>query len=636
VSPTAPPRARPRAATAGSGGATRVRLAAAPAPRGARDPRDPRGPRGPRRPPPRRTRHRGGDPRRRLIALAVVCALLFSAVVARVAVLQGPESERYRALGESQRMRSVSLPAERGAVYDRNGFELAMSVPQTTIWADPSAISDPVRVAGLLAPVLGADPAVLTQRLSREGSFAYLARQVDDVTAERVRALDLPGVYDMPEAKRFLPSGDLARGVLGAVNADGVGSAGLEQVWDEVLSGEPGTLERERDRAGRTIPSGRQRLEPPVPGDDLVLTIDRSMQYAAERALADAILATEAKGATAVVMDSRTGDIYAMANMVADEEGGPPRSSRANSALVNVFEPGSVNKIITIAGALEEDVVDPGTVFEVPDHIQVADASFRDSSGHPTQRWTVTDIMAESSNVGTIMIGREAGREKIDEYLRRFGFGEVTALRFPNESAGILLDPEDWNGTSIASLSIGYGLAVTAMQMLAAVNVIAAGGEYVEPRLVSATIDGDGERQPLAPAPRRRVVSETTANQVRSMLQEVVARGTAKSAAIDGYSVAGKTGTARKALPEGGYSSDSYVSSFAGFVPAEDPRLSIIVSIDEPQTQYYAAQVAAPVFAELARFALRQYRIPPPVLPDGVAPPQGSSTSLASLVADER
>jgi cell division protein FtsI (penicillin-binding protein 3) len=349
------------------------------------------------------------------------------------------------------------------------------------------------------------------------------------------------------------------------------------------------------------------------------------MQYEAEQALADAITQLGAKGATAVVMDVQTGDILAMANLVASDDGGAPVVPGGNGAVLNVFEPGSMNKIITVSAAIQEGVVTPQTTFDVPDSIPVADATYHDSETHEQERWSVAEIVKRSSNVGTIQIGQEVGRERLDKYLRAFGLGQKTALDLPNESPGILLDPKNWNGTSIASMSIGYGLAVTATQMVAALNTIATGGEYVPPRLVAATIDGDGHRHDVTPLDRTRVVDESTAEQVNAMLQEVVRSGTAEQAAIDGYTVAGKTGTARKAVAGGGYEDAEgahYTSSFVGFVPAEAPRLSIIVSIDEPDPakNFYAGQVAAPVFKELARFALRQYKIPPPVLPAGVAP----------------
>jgi cell division protein FtsI (penicillin-binding protein 3) len=307
-----------------------------------------------------------------------------------------------------------------------------------------------------------------------------------------------------------------------------------------------------------------------------------------------------------------------MANLTVDPETGELVANGGNAALTSVFEPGSVNKIITLAAAIEEGVVSPTTHLDVPDHLQVSDHLFTDSHPHPTSSWTPTDIMATSSNIGTIMLGRQLGPERIDDYLHRFGFGERTAIDFPNESGGLLLPVDNWSGTSIGSIPIGQGVAVTAMQMLAAYNVIANGGVYVEPSLVLGTRGPDGAIAPVAAPGSHRVVSEQTADQVRDMLVAVVEAGTGQEAAIEGYTVAGKTGTARKPQANGTYQDASgyhYVTTFAGFVPAQDPQLSIIIVIDEPSNGYYASQVTAPVFAELARYGLRQFRIPPPTAP---------------------
>jgi cell division protein FtsI (penicillin-binding protein 3) len=598
---------------------------AAPAPARRRPPgRPPRPEVGFRRPgppprPPRRAAHRPPAPARRLRLLLVVFCVLFAAVVVRLSQLQVVDRGRLDALGEAQVVRSIALPADRGAIVDRSGNDLALSVPRATVWADPRSVEDPQATAAALAPVLGLDAAFLTERLSTRAAFVYLARQVDQAVSDRVEDLALAGVHLLDEPARFAPAGDLARSVVGSVNIDGVGRAGLELAYDDVLAGEPGELVLERDPDGRTIPQGERQVRPAVAGDDLVLTIDRGMQHAAEQALIAQVAETGARGAIAIVMHPQTGEIYAMANVAVPESGGPPVPVGANQAVTSVFEPGSVNKVITVAGALEERVVAPDTRLTVPDHLAVSDHVFRDHDPHPTASWNPTDILATSSNIGTIMLGQGLGRDRLDEYLRRFGFGEQTALGFPGESGGLLLDADEWSGTSIGSIPLGHGVAVTAMQMLAAYNVLANDGVYVEPKLVLATIGADGARQDVAPSATHRVVSEQTATQVRDMLVTAVESGTGTLAAIDGYAVAGKTGTARKPQPGGGYQDAAgnyhYVATFAGFVPAQDPQLSIIVVVDEPSNGYYASQVSAPVFAELARFGLRQFRVPPPATP---------------------
>ena len=575
---------------------------------------------------------RGGTRRRLRAALA--CVLVgFFVLTARVVHVQALAADRYAAVGESQRVRSVDLPADRGAIFDRNGHDLALTVRQSTVTADPGLVTDPLGTAEALAPVLRLDRGELQTRLTRDVGFVYLARKVDDSVAERVRALRRPGIQVIDEPERFLPAGDLAAPLLGRVGMDNDGLNGLESQFNRRLAGRPGKMIVERDPSGRNIPGGVRRFEPSRRGDDLVLTIDRALQYQAERALAAEIVKSRAKGGTAIVMETRTGEVLALANLVAGPRSGGPRPADKNTALTDVYEPGSVNKVITITGAIEEGVIRPDEVLAVPSSIKVADHLFKEHDAHPVKRWSVTEIMANSSNVGTIMIGRKLGKERLDHYLRAYGFGKKTGLGFPGESSGILLDTDKWYGTSIGTVPIGQGVAVTAMQMLAAYNTVANGGVYVAPKLVRGTVDTGGRHHPSPPSDRHRVTSARTSQQVTAMLSEVVRVGTGKLAAVDGYTVAGKTGTARKPLAGArGYREGAYVASFAGFVPAERPELSAIVILDEP-TPIFGGMVAAPVFGELVRYGLRQFRIPPP--PPGVTAgagvPQASPDNAAGV-----
>ena len=557
--------------------------------------------------------------------------VLFVAVGGRLLSLQVVSPEAYVARGEAQRLRTVTLPAERGAIFDRNGAELALSIRQQTVWADPRLVTDAEGAAAQLAPVLRVEADVLEEQLRTEGAFVYLARKVSDDVAARVAALDLPGISLLDESKRFAPAGTLAASLIGSVDLDNAGTSGLERQYEDVLVGDPGTLSIERGSDGRTIAGGRNQLEPPDRGDDLVLTIDRALQFEVERALGDQIAATGALGGWAIVMDPRTGEILAMANLRAGAEGQPPAPSADNIAVTAVFEPGSVNKVITLAAALEEGLFTTEDTLTVPDNLQVSVHRYHDSDGHPTEEWSLSDILTKSSNIGTIKIAQALGPEKIDAYLTRFGLGEPTGLGFPDETAGIMLDLEDWSGTSIGSIPIGSGVAVNALQMLDAFNVVANGGELVQPTLVKATIGADGEERPAATPPVRRVVSEETAAAMRAMLANVVTNGTGTKAAIDGYTVAGKTGTARKPdLENGGYEQGAYTASFAGFVPAEDPQLSAIVVLDEPRPVFYGGLTAAPVFADISRYALRQMKIPPPQaeLPPVVVTETGPAPSV--------
>ena len=553
--------------------------------------------------------------RRRIGWLVVTMAVAFSLIVVRLTFVQGVSSTKYATFGQSQRRSTVTVPAERGSIFDRNHVELAMTIRQRTVWANPQLVRDPVAEAHALAPVLHLDETALRDKLRSNGGFVYLARKVDDGTADQVARLKLAGINMLEEPKRFEPAGDLAASVLGQVGLDNQGLSGLELQYEHQLQGRPGELVVEHDPSGKQIASPLKEVKKSAPGRDMTLTIDRSMQYETERALAQEIVAAKAKGGIAIVSDPRSGDILAMANLTAGVDGAPPGPSPSNSAVTAVYEPGSVNKAVTISGALEHGIVAPADKIAVPDHITVGTAQIHDDENHPTSAWTITDIVANSSNVGTIEIAQRLGKTGIDQYLRAYGFGTKTALQFPGESAGILLDPRHWSGASIATMPIGQGVSVTALQMLEVYNTIANGGMYVAPRLV------EGTRTP----PPRRVVSTRTAQQLTAMLNQVVTRGTGKAAHIDGYTVAGKTGTARKPLPGGtGYKEGAYVSTFVGFVPAEQPQLSAIVVLDEP-TPIYGGLVSAPVFADLARYGLRLFRIPPPAVAGTVAVPQLSA-----------
>jgi len=526
--------------------------------------------------------------------------------------VQALGGDRYEQLGLSQRVRTVELAAERGSIFDRNGNDLAVSVQQQTVWADPTFIEDPTATAAALAPILGRDEGELTLDLARGGTaFVYLARQVDDAVAEQVAALELPGIGLLPESERFYPSTTLAGPVLGWVGTDNEGLGGLESQYEDLLTGEPGQIVVEQDPQGREIPAGDRQVTPSERGGDLVLTIDQSLQYETERVLVDEVEAVGARGGTAVVIDVQTGQILAMATVEGATAGEPARPAppqENNRAVTDVYEPGSTNKVITVAGALENDVVSPGTWYEVPSELTVDDTVFEDVTEHEPAM-TVADIVRQSSNVGTILIARALGQARFDEALRAFGFGTPTGVGFPGEPPGIVLPLDDYNDTSLASIPVGNGIAVTALQMLQVYATIANGGVMVTPSLVAATVDADGTRHDVPAPTARTVVTPETAAEMQVMLESVVADGTGTLAAVPGYRVAGKTGTARK--PPYDEPPYRYVASFAGFAPADDPRLAAIVVLDEPADAYFGGQVAAPVFAQIMQYALRLERVPP-------------------------
>ena len=478
-------------------------------------------------------RPRPGATRRRLIAVLAALILVFLAVGARLVDLQAFRQEQYAQLGLDQRVRKVQLAAERGSVFDRNGHDLAASVPQQTVWADPRVVKDPAAYAAQLAPIVGADEASLLERLSQgDKGFVYVARKVDGPTMMKVKALALPGVNSVPESKRFYPDGELAAPVLGFVGTDNSGLGGLEAQHNDRLAGKRGELQVELDPQGRQLPGGQRQVAESERGGDLVLTIDQALQYEAEQVLATEVGNANAKGGMAIVTDVATGDILAMANVEGGGPGHPARPAPAdqrNRPVVDVYEPGSTNKVITVAGALEDGVAGADSVFQTPGQLNVGGTDYKDEASHPSSM-PVHDIVRLSSNVGTIQIARKLGKERFDAYLRAFGFGQPTGLGFPGEANGLVLPLSQYTDTSLASMPIGNGLAVTAMQMLDVYTTIANGGATRPPRLVAATVGKDGTRHDESMPETRQVVSPTTAATMRTMLQDVVANGTGTKA----------------------------------------------------------------------------------------------------------
>jgi cell division protein FtsI (penicillin-binding protein 3) len=536
--------------------------------------------------------------------------LIFGVIALRLVDVQAQDQDHYRQLGLDQRVRTVTLAAERGSIFDRNGNDLALSVSRSSIWADPRLIEDPATAAAQLAPLVGGDVATLTERLAQDLAFVYVARQVEPEVEQQVRALDIPGVAFLRESKRYYPANPVAAPLIGWVGIDNDGLGGLEVGAESILSGAPGEMTVEQDPRGRDIPDGERHVRAAERGSDLVLTIDESLQYETERVLAEEVDKARAKGGMAVIADVRTGDVLAMATVegaTADVPAHPAYASTPNRPLTDVFEPGSTAKVVTIAAALEAGLVSPSTVLEVPSRIEVDGEEYADVTSHPAAM-TVADIVRDSSNVGTILIARALGAERFDAALRAFGFGAPTGLGFPGEAEGILLPLESYNATSLASMPVGSGIAVTAMQMLDVYLTIANDGVARTPRLVAATIDAEGERHEQPLGATQRVISAETARAMRTMLTAVVTSGTGTKAQIVGYQVAGKTGTARK--PPYDEPPYKYVASFAGFAPAAAPRLAAIVVLDEPVNNYSGGQVAAPVFARIMQHALAVERVP--------------------------
>ncbi len=558
---------------------------------------------------------------RRLMIILVGYLVLILVMGWRLAAIQLVDAQVYAEWAHRQTQREVSLPAVRGALTDRDGAPLAMSLSAATIYANPPVLAeagiDPYVIADRLTAVLpGTDVPSLVESLTSDRAFVYLGRQLPRATGEAVLALELPGVGVLEEPKRVYPADRIASQVIGWAGVDNNGLAGIELQYDEALGGTDGTLRLETAPGGVEISAAPREVIPAAPGVDLRLTIDREVQFATEDILMDAVERYDAIGGSAVVLDARTNEILAMASVPSvapDAYADAEPYDRRNRALTDVFEPGSVNKVITIAGALEDGVVGADQGFDVPYRMSIGPETFSDSEPHATQWWSTREIMARSSNVGTIKIAQELGEERLYDYVTGFGLGQPTGLGFPGESRGILAGVEDWTISSLPTIAIGQGVAATLVQTAGVFSVIANGGEYIAPTLVQGTVDADGVFERTQTPERRRVISTETAQSVADMLVEVVEspHGTGHNAAVDGYGVGGKTGTAQKPLEnERGYAENAYIATFVGFAPVEDPRLVVAVMLDEP-TPYYGGLSAAPTFSEIMEFALRDQRIPP-------------------------
>lgn len=545
---------------------------------------------------------------RRIGLLFAAFLLLFAVIFARAMWLQGVRGGELSDDAQTQQTETVVVPGHRGTILDREGRELAVSEGAASVFATPYQVRDPAATARRLAPILGVPASeTLAAIADRDSGFAYLRRQVDLATAERVRKLRIDGIGTLPDSHRVYPEGELASQVLGVVGVDNQGLTGLEAGYDDLVGGTDGEARVTKDALGEAIE--RETLSTQSTGEDLRLTLDAELQGHTEAVLAEVGKTYRPAGATAVVMNPRSAEILAMANwppVDPDEVGSTAPKDLVNRATGFTYEPGSTFKAFTVAGALEAALVTPETVYGLPPTIQVADRKIEESHPRGPVSLTVAQILAQSSNVGAVKIGLDLGAERFDRWVRRFGFGEPTGLDFPGEEQGIVPEPEEYSGSTIGNLPIGQGLAVTPIQMAAAYAAIANGGVLRPPRLV---LEAGGERRPREPG--RRVISERTSAEVRGMLVGVLAPGgTAEEVRVPGYTLAGKTGTAEKAS-EDGYSKSEFVASFVGFAPAEDPRLLVAIVVDEPQGSYYGGDVAAPAFGEIARFALPYLGIVP-------------------------
>ncbi|GAA4923257.1 peptidoglycan D,D-transpeptidase FtsI family protein [Streptomyces coeruleoprunus] len=592
-----------------------------------------------------------GNPRPRLRLVSLGLTLVMLAFVVRLLQVQAVDASAYAAKAEKNRYLSHKLAAERGRITDRSGIALATSVDAYDITADPkmftpqeSKVPDaPEQAAALLAPILGKDPAELVGTLKSPPSprYAVLARKQTPQVWNQIKDLKnlfakkaredkarggpgvsvLAGVLSEKSTKRVYPNGTLGAGILGWVNADGRGAGGLESLLDKDLAGRDGKITYAHS-GGRRVPTAGARETPAVPGSDIELTIDRNIQWAAQKAITEQVTASAADRGYVVVQNTRTGEVLAMANAPGFDPNDLSRADAAamgNAALQDAFEPGSTAKVMSMAAVLEEGAATPNTHVVVPNRLHRGDRLFKDDIDHPTWYLTLNGVLAKSSNIGTILATGQLGKTQpeanrvLHSYLRKFGIGSPTGLGYPGETSGILAEPQDWNTSQQYTIPFGQGLSINAMQAASVYSTIANGGVRIEPTLVRGTRGPDGRFTP-APAPEKtRVVSEKTARTLAAMLESVVddSEGTGTKAAIPGYRVAGKTGTANRVDPQlGRYK--GYTASFAGFAPADAPQITVYCAIQNPtRGSYFGGQICGPVHKKVMEFALKTLHVAP-------------------------
>jgi cell division protein FtsI (penicillin-binding protein 3) len=541
---------------------------------------------------------------RRIRLLLVFFVLAFLGTFGRAVWLQAVQAQPLDRLARGQHHATIEVPAARGSILDRNGAELAIGKQAITVYANPRHVADPRATAVAVGRALQIDADRLYPKLAdRSRGFVYVARKADPKRAEALQALNLTGLGFYPEERRAYPQGSVAAHVLGFAGLDNRGISGLELALDKTLAGRNGRQTIVRDPSGRTLDvlSAVQ----PVEGRNVRLTLDNTLQANAQSVLLRTVRQWGAKAASAVILDPRTGEVLALASEPGFDANRFPetdRDTQRNRAVTDTYEPGSTLKVVTVAAALSEGLVSPSSSFTLAPNIRVADRVIHEAHRSQTEQMTVAEILSRSSNVGTITLAELLGRSRLETWIERFGFGNKTGIDFPGETSGIL--PFYWSGSTIGTLPIGHGIAVTPVQMAAAYAAVANGGVWLRPRLVADR-----------PAKRRRVMSKGVANQLMSMLRDVVIEGTGTEAEVEGYEVAGKTGTAAKPDPNGGYSTSRYVASFVGVVPASAPRLVVMVTVDEPRGAIWGGVVAAPAFQQIANFALQYLEIPPDALP---------------------
>ncbi len=563
--------------------------------------------------------------------MVLVVALLF--MVGRLVDVQIIHSGTYQADARDESHHPTTLSSLRGGIYARNGAPLALSVPTNDVIADNFQIAHPLKTAAALSPLLHIPASTLAPELRRHSGYVVLAKEISQSDGQKIAADAIPGITLVDDSKRVVTNGTLASPVIGFTNAADKGAAGIEYAENRLLSGTASQKTLIESPSGVALPASGVGRASARAGVGVELTLDTQLQYESEQALAQAIESSQAVSGTAVVMDVKTGQILSMANLVSTHPNAPvsptppattdtaggvipigPKDSvkeaSNNTAVSQLYEPGSVFKLVTFSAALQDGLINPNSIFTVPDQITLDGSSFHDADPHPTEQLTATQILAQSSNIGTSQIAQGLGEQRLLAQVGNLGFGKATGLDFPGESAGLVATAAQWEPTDYVSLPIGQVDAVSALQVLDAYNAVANGGTFVQPKLVQATVSASGTVEKTAPSKSHRVFSPTVDSELTSMLEQVVSTGTGASAVVPGYTVAGKTGTAQ--IPTTGkdaYTVGAYMASFVGFAPAVNPTFSMIVVLDRP-TPIFGGTVAAPVFSQIMSYALHRYDIP--------------------------
>ncbi len=543
---------------------------------------------------------------------AAVMALLAAVILGRLVLLQGLDGTAYAAAASADRLREDVLPAARGQILDANGNLLAYTVSARKIYADPLLITDAVAAANSLSGMLSVPVNELVDKLQADNRYQVLAEKLDPALAAQVMNLDLAGIGVEVQPLRLYPAGSIGAQVVGFTGADGSGMAGIEKAFDDLLSGTPGTASYEVGRNGAVIPAGERTDQPAIAGGSVTLTIDQDVQFQLQRELDAQCADGSTQNAQGVILDIRTGRVLAMATCRSFDPNAASEAdpdSLGNGAISGILESGSVAKAMTLSAAIEEGIVTPDDVRLTPDSITVGSTTVRDAHPHDAINYTVTGILAKSSNVGTIGIARELGNERLEHYLRAFGIGEITGVELLGESPGILVPNEEWSIAQSINIPIGQGFALTTLQMASIYQTIANGGVRIPPRIVSSTTAPDGTVTETPQPEGSRVISAETAATMSYMLEAVVGEGgTARNAVIDGYRVAGKTGTAQRPNPACScYAGGGFWTTFAGFAPADAPRYAMSVMLQRPD----AGVPAGPVFKDVMTFVLAHQAVPP-------------------------